>query len=216
MQIFIDSHNAKDIIHWKKIGVVDGVLPHNLTQNYVPQDYQKLLSDPELESWGVFHLEVFAADVEEICSQADILFRHYPRAVIQIPMTPEGMEATRILSAQGVTVNVTLCFTLSQLVFAHKMGARFVTTCISCLHKEYDNVEIIVMDLLKLAARLNLQLIVAGVRSIADVELLASLGVERLALPPHILQEMYWSPLTDNNLAMILDSGAARNYAQSA
>lgn len=216
MQIFIDTNNIKDILHWKKVGIIDGVLPHNLTQSYVPQDFAQLFDHTDLRDWGVFHLEVFADEDEKICDKAEQLHAQYPGAVVQIPLTPEGMAATRKLSQRGIVVNVTLCFTLSQLILAHKMGAQFVTTCISCLHKEYENVEIIILDMLKLSTRLNLGLIVAGVRTIADVELLASLGLERLSLPPHILQEMYWSQITDTNLAMILDTNLQPKHAKSA
>ena len=51
----------------------------------------------------------------------------HPNMVVKIPMTAEGLKATKVLSAEGIRCNVTLIFTAGQALLAAKAGAAYVS-----------------------------------------------------------------------------------------
>ena len=50
-----------------------------------------------------------------------------PNAVVKVPMTPDGLEACKRLTADGVRINVTLVFSPAQAVLAAEVGAYIVS-----------------------------------------------------------------------------------------
>lgn len=213
MHIFVDSNSVKEILHWKNMGVVDGVLIHNYLQHHTYPNYIDFIQELGNHFITNIHINIHQPETEAILSQARKVHAMNPSTVIQVPLTPEGIKACQILSSEEIQVNVTLCFTLSQAVVAHKAKAHYITTCITSLTKAHENVEALILDMLKFCAQNSLSLIVGGIRSVNDVELLISLGVQMMTIPPHILQEMFWSDLTDQNLEIILNQQAITQRA---
>ena len=65
---------------------------------------------------------------EEMLTEADRLISKFHDAVtIKVPCTPDGLAVCRDLYAQGVRVNVTLIFSVSQAILAVKAGARYLS-----------------------------------------------------------------------------------------
>ena len=46
---------------------------------------------------------------------------------VKVPLTVDGIKATKILSDEGIAVNVTLCFSSGQALLAAKAGATFIS-----------------------------------------------------------------------------------------
>ena len=46
---------------------------------------------------------------------------------VKVPLTVDGIKATKILSDEGIAVNVTLCFSSGQALHAAKAGATFIS-----------------------------------------------------------------------------------------
>ncbi len=51
----------------------------------------------------------------------------HPNMVVKIPMTIEGLKATKVLSSEGIKCNVTLIFTANQALLAARAGAAYVS-----------------------------------------------------------------------------------------
>lgn len=47
--------------------------------------------------------------------------------VVKIPMTIEGLKATKVLASEGIKVNVTLIFSANQALLAARAGAAYVS-----------------------------------------------------------------------------------------
>jgi transaldolase len=60
-------------------------------------------------------------------AEANTLRGWQPRAIIKIPMTPDGLRAIHELSQQGVRTNCTLIFSANQALLAAKAGAYYVS-----------------------------------------------------------------------------------------
>ena len=47
-------------------------------------------------------------------NQAQKAFKDMQNVTIKVPLTVEGLKACKLLSSDGFTVNVTLCFSVAQ------------------------------------------------------------------------------------------------------
>ena len=62
-----------------------------------------------------------------------MLAKIHQNIVIKLPMTPEGLKATKTLHGEGIKTNVTLIFTPMQALLAAKAGATYVSPFIGRL-----------------------------------------------------------------------------------
>src|SRR5438046_9099833 len=87
--------------------------------------------------------------------------------VVKVPLIPEGLKACKAMAAQGIRVNVTLCFSPTQALLAAKAGAW----CVSPFIGRLDDVSSDGMELIRqiLTIYRNYQyktlVLVAGVRA---------------------------------------------------
>lgn len=68
-----------------------------------------------------------APDADGMVKEAQKLVKIHNNFVIKIPMTLEGLKATKQLSALGIKTNVTLIFSATQALLAARAGATYVS-----------------------------------------------------------------------------------------
>lgn len=205
MQILIDTVNFKEIHDWNMMGLIDGYLSHSLVNGHHDVPNERLIEEIAAHIKGPIHVEVRGQDVDSIVKHGLDIYQRSSCVVVQTPMTPDGLLACKKLHAQGVPVNITLCFSVAQVILAQKAQSRYVTTCITCLQKYQTDYESTIFHMSTYCRGTDTTFIVAGVRTIADVEFLAQMNVPCVALPPHILREMFWHNLTDQNLELFFE-----------
>src|SRR5215469_18345728 len=57
----------------------------------------------------------------------------HPAIYVKCPMTPAGLQATKVLASEGTRVNMTLVFSANQALLAAKVGAAYVSPFIGRL-----------------------------------------------------------------------------------
>ena len=57
-------------------------------------------------------------DAEGMINEGREIAKIHPNMVVKIPMTVEGLKATKVLSSEGIKTNVTLVFTANQALLA--------------------------------------------------------------------------------------------------
>ena len=124
-----------------------------------------------------------------------------------MPLTWDGLKATKRLSGEGVKVNVTLCFTAAQALLAAKAGAAFISPFVGRL----DDIGLDGLDLISDICQiydqyddLTTEVLVASVRSPGHVIEAAKMGAHVATLPPAVLRQLALHPLTDKGLAAFL------------
>lgn len=136
--------------------------------------------------------------------------------VVKLPITYDGLVACRELSAKGIRVNMTLCFSVSQAICAARAGAAFVSpfvgrlddigldgmSLISDIRSVYDNYSEFSGNNSVLG--LPPKIIVASVRSVAHVVEAAKRGADSITIPPKLMHQLYSHPLTDVGLQRFL------------
>lgn len=69
---------------------------------------------------GPISAEVVTTDSEAMLKEGRELAKIHQNIVVKVPLIPDGLRATRQLTAEGIRVNVTLCFQLHRLYWQLK------------------------------------------------------------------------------------------------
>ena len=119
--------------------------------------------------------------------------------VVKIPMTEEGLAATKVLSKEGIKVNVTLIFSPNQALLAARAGAAYVSPFLGRLDDiSFDGVKLIedVADIFAVSG-IETEIIAASVRNPIHVTKCALAGADIATVPFSVIEQMIKHPLTD-------------------
>ncbi len=199
MKIFLDTANLDEIRIGVEWGIVDGVTtnPSLVAKERAP--FEKRIKEICQLVKGPVSAEVTSSDWKGMVEEARKLSEIDEHVVVKIPMTPDGVKAVKILSAEGIKTNVTLVFSPMQALLAAKAGATYVSPFIGRI----DDVS---SDGLKLLEEIVLmfnnyafdtEIIAASIRHPMHVLEAALLGVDIVTMPFSVLEKLFKHPLTD-------------------
>lgn len=210
MKFFIDTANLAEIQRAHRIGILSGVTtnPSLVAKEGVKFEdriEQILQAVPDVESVSA-EVTPDAVTAEEMIAQANELIKinNYDKKVtIKLPMTLDGLEACRHLSAKGVKTNVTLIFTVNQALLAARAGATYVSPFLGRLDDiSEDGVQLVtkVAELFRIH-NLDAQIIAASVRHPDHVTRVAMAGAHIATVPFAVIEQIAKHPLTDQGIA---------------
>ncbi len=210
MKFFIDTANLKEIADAHSLGLVDGVTtnPSLSAKEGVndPVDFRARILEICNLVQGPVSAEVVATETSAMVTEARELASIHELVVVKIPMTPDGLRATRILSEEGIRVNVTLIFQPMQCMLAAKAGAAYVSPFIGRL----DDINHRGMEIVEQALTIfenygfDTEIIVASVRHPLHVLEAALVGADIATIPYGVIMQLIKHPLTDAGLAKFL------------
>jgi transaldolase len=211
MKFFIDTANLKEIADAHSLGLVDGVTtnPSLSAKEGVndPAGFRAHILEICKIVPGPVNAEVVAIETEAMVAEARELAGIHEQVVVKIPMTPDGLRATRILSEEGVKVNVTLIFQPVQAMLAAKAGADYVSPFIGRLDDiNHRGMEIVEQTLTIFENYgFDTEIIVASVRHPLHVLEAALVGADIATIPYGVMMQLIKHPLTDAGLAKFLE-----------
>ena len=129
MRFFIDTAKVEDIRKANDMGVICGVTTNPSLIAKEGRIFEEVIAEIASIVDGPISGEVKATttDAEGMIREGREIAKIHPNMVVKIPMTVEGLKACRVLSAEGVRVNMTLIFTSNQALLAARAGAAFVS-----------------------------------------------------------------------------------------
>lgn len=122
--------------------------------------------------------------------------------MVKVPLTPAGLRACKVLSEEGIKVNVTLCFSVNQAILAAKAGATFVSPFVGRLDDiNQDGNELIaqiseVFDIYDF----DTEVLAASIRHPIHVTQAALAGADICTMPFKIFKQLVSHPLTDQGI----------------
>ena len=202
MKFFIDTGNIDEIKEGLSLGMVDGVTTNPSLVAKEKKDFETVTREILAIVTGPVSLEVVSEDAEGMISEGKKLAGLAENVVVKVPMTTEGLKATRVLSDLGISVNQTLIFSPLQALLAAKAGARYVSPFIGRL----DDISHTGMDLVEQILTIfdnyafDCEVIVASIRHPLHVLQAALLGANIATIPFKVIQQLAAHPLTDIGL----------------
>ena len=156
---------------------------------------------------GPISAEVISTDTEGMLKEARHLAGIHDNIVVKIPMTVDGLKATRTLTGEGIKTNVTLVFSPLQALMAAKAGATYVSPFVGRLDDLSHEGMLIVEQIVEIYSNYgyDTQIIVASVRNPLHVLDSAMMGADIATLPFNVLGKLAAHPLTDKGLKSFLD-----------
>jgi transaldolase len=209
MKFFLDTANLAEIEWAASAGLIDGVTtnPTLLAKDAGETDPNDLLQQICSIVSGPISAEVISVDADGMYEEGRKLARIADNIVIKVPMLEEGIIATRKLRAEGIGVNVTLCFSPVQCLIAAKAGASFVSPFLGRL----DDIGHDGMDVIRETRvifdnyAIETELLAASIRHPRHVVETAMLGADIATIPPSTLKRLLIHPLTDRGIDQFLN-----------
>jgi len=207
MKFFIDTGNIDEIKEGLELGMVDGVTTNPSLVAKEKKDFDTVVREILEIVKGPVSLEVISEDAEGMVVEGKKLAKLAENVVVKIPMTTEGLKATRILSDLGISVNQTLIFSPMQALLAAKAGADYVSPFIGRLDDISHNGMDLVEQILTIIDNygFDCEVIVASVRHPLHVLDAALLGADIATIPFKVIKQLAGHPLTDVGLKKFLD-----------
>jgi len=207
MKFFIDTADVKEIAAANDLGLVDGVTTNPSLVAKSGRDFYEVLKEIIALVDGPISAEVVATDAAGMVSEAEELAKLDPnKIVIKLPITEEGLKATKILTQKGLKTNLTLIFSPLQALLAAKAGATYVSPFVGRLDDiGHDGMEIVdqirtIFDNYGYAT----EIIVASVRSPQHVLQAGLMGADICTIPYGVMLQLTKHPLTDIGLEKFL------------
>ena len=129
MKFFIDTAKVEDIKKANDMGVICGVTTNPSLIAKEGRDINEVIKEIASIVDGPISGEVKATtqDAEGMIKEGREIAAIHPNMVVKIPMTVEGLKATKVLASEGIKVNVTLIFSANQALLAARAGAAYVS-----------------------------------------------------------------------------------------
>jgi transaldolase len=206
MKIFIDTANIEQIKEVNSWGILDGVTTNPSLVARENKDFATIVGEICQVVDGPISVEVVGLRSDEMYTEGMELAAVHENIVIKVPMTEEGLKATKRLSEEGVAVNMTLVFSANQALLAAKAGARYVSPFVGRLDDiGQDGMQLVseIMDILD-NYDFDTEVIVASVRHPIHVTEAARMGAHIATIPFDVLKKMFRHPLTDIGIERFL------------
>ena len=206
MQFFIDTAQIDEIREAASLGILDGVTTNPSLIAKTGKPFRPCVEEICAAVDGPVSLEVVATDADAMVAEGRELAAIADNVVVKVPLTADGLKATRRLAADGIGVNVTLCFSPLQALFAAKAGARYISPFIGRL----DDIGHVGMEVIEQIRKIydnygfETQILAASIRHPTHVLEAALLGADVATIPFAVFSKLIRHPLTDIGLERFL------------
>ena len=127
MRLFLDTADIDEIREINRWGVLSGVTTNPTLVAKEGMAAENIWKEILNEVKGDVSLEVTETGADAMYEQGVRLAEMGDNAIVKVPMTPDGLEAGKRLTAQGTRINVTLVFSPAQAILAAEIGAYIVS-----------------------------------------------------------------------------------------
>jgi transaldolase len=206
MKFFLDTANVKEIQEAASLGLLDGVTTNPSLVAKEGRIFKEMLVEICKIVDGPISAEVVSLEANAMVKEGKELAKIHKNIVVKVPLIAEGLKATKKLAAEGIKVNVTLCFSPTQALLAAKAGAWCVSPFIGRLDDISSNGMELIRQILTIYRNYDYKtlVLVASVRHPQHVVEAALAGGHICTMPFSIFQQMVKHPLTDNGLKKFL------------
>jgi len=206
MKFFLDTANVKEIQEAASLGLLDGVTTNPSLVAKEGRSFREMLVEICNIVDGPISAEVVSLEADAMVKEGKELAKIHKNIVVKVPLIAEGLKATKRLAAEGIKVNVTLCFSPTQALLAAKAGAWCVSPFIGRLDDISSNGMELIRQILTIYKNYDYKtlVLVASVRHPQHVVEAALAGGHICTMPFSIFQQMVKHPLTDSGLKKFL------------
>ena len=206
LNLLLDSGDPEIWRKWLQLGIFNGITtnPNLLLQAGQPCKIESLKKLSEtakeiqckelhLQAWGETPLEITKCGLKIAELSTSSLKVH-----VKIPITKQGCEAAKELIKSNISVTLTACYEVKQIIIASAIGANYVAPYLGRIN---DTGRDGIADLRTMEKILNntsssCKLLVASVREAQEINTLASHGIKTFTINNEIAEDLFTSKAT--------------------
>ena len=200
MKLFLDTANVDEIKMASDLGVICGVTTNPSLIAKEGRIFGEVIKEIASLVDGPISGEVKATTVkaEDMIAEGREIAKIHPNMIVKIPMTLEGLKATKALSKEGIKTNVTLIFSANQALLAARAGATYVSPFVGRL----DDISQDGTALIKVISEIfhnyeiKTQIIAASIRNPKQFTDCALAGADIATVPYSVIEQCTKHPLT--------------------
>jgi len=213
MKFYLDTASVKEIQEAASLGLLDGVTTNPSLVAKEGRVFREVLVEICNIVDGPISAEVVSIEADAMVKEGRELAKIHKNIVVKVPLIAEGLKATKRLAAEGIRVNVTLCFSPTQALLAAKAGAWCVSPFIGRLDDISSNGMELIRQIITIYKNYDYKtyVLVASVRHPQHVVEAALAGGHICTMPFAIFQQMVKHPLTDVGLKKFLADWESQN-----
>ncbi len=204
MKFFIDTADVNEIREANEMGIICGVTTNPSLIAKSGRDFNEVIKEITSIVDGPISGEVKATtqDAEGMIKEGREIAKIHKNMVVKIPMTAEGLKATKVLSSEGIKVNVTLIFSANQALLAARAGAAYVSPFLGRLDDINERGVDLISEISDIFAvsDIDTEIISASVRNPIHCTDCALAGADIATVPYKVLMQMVNHPLTTQGI----------------
>jgi transaldolase len=217
MKIFLDTADVKAIEQWVQTGIIDGVTtnPTHLSREgddpvHAIQEICSLLPH------GSISVEVTEVEPKAVYAQAKKIAELAPQIAVKIPCHIKYYAVIKELANAGVSLNITLVFSLMQGLAMCKFGVDYISPFIGRL----EDINVSGINLLEELVRMryaygfDTEVLASSIRTIEQLHDVITVGADIATVPVAVLEKAVVHPLTDKGMQIFLDDWKKLGLAQ--
>lgn len=206
MQYIIDTGNVEDIKHVNEFYPLDGVTTNPTLVAKEGKEFWALLKEirriigPE----KMIHAQTVQTTAELMVEEAKLMKETIGgEFYVKVPMTEEGLKATKMLKELGIGVTMTTIFTPAQALMAAKAGASYVAPYVNRLDNIVgDGVRVVEEIVAEFEMHsLDCKVLAASFKNSEQVHKCALCGCHSVTIAADIFKSLISHPMTDAAIA---------------
>ena len=208
MKIFLDTADVDLIGKYHESGLINGVTTNPTLIRKSGRDPEQVYKELTIIGVDDISMEIVTDDYFEFLQEGRRLHEKFGEVTtIKVPCTPDGLRGCKLLSEEGIRVNVTLVFSPAQAILASKAGAAYVSPFVGRVDdNSFDGLNLIkqIADIYEVQSKLynfvDTEILSASIRDVGSVSKSFEYGAGIVTMPPSIFEKMYNHILTDKGL----------------
>lgn len=211
MKFFVDTAEIKDIKELYETGLLDGVTTNPSLIAKSGRDFKEVIAEICSLVPGPVSAEVASTEYAGMVAEGEHLAKIASNVVIKLPLTLDGLKATKHFSEKGIKTNVTLCFSANQALLAAKVGATYISPFIGRLDDiNMDGVELIEnIRMIYDNYAYSTEILAASIRTPNHITQVALAGADVATIPAAVIRKLADHPLTTSGLAQFVKDWAS-------
>ena len=199
MKFFVDTAEIADIKKLHEGGLLDGVTTNPSLVAKSGRNFLEVIAEICALVPGPVSAEVASTEYDGMIAEGTKLAGIAKNVVVKLPLTVDGLRATKTFTDKGIKTNVTLCFSPNQALLAAKVGATYISPFIGRLDDiNLDGVELI--EQIRTIYDFKTEILAASIRSANHVTQVALAGADVATIPPAVIYKLADHPLTKSGL----------------
>lgn len=203
MKLFLDSGKTDEISHALELWDVDGFTTNPKHVRASGKPFLELIAEiadlvKGTEKPVSVEVDPHLTDWREIVDQGSELAALSPNFVIKVGTSEAGCAAMRALTRDGIRVNATLIFSVSQAWHAARAGAHYVSPFVGWREQYGDSGQTLIREVREMldAGGYPAEIIAAAIRNSFQIGEAARAGAHCLTAGMEVYQDSFDNPYT--------------------